>query len=32
MSVKVTRSLDDIFIFRDSEKRLNMESEGVPFL
>jgi hypothetical protein len=25
------RSLDDIFIFRESEKRLNMDSMGVPF-
>jgi hypothetical protein len=31
MSVKGTRSLGDIFIFRESEKRLNMDSEGVPF-
>jgi hypothetical protein len=30
MSVKGTRSLDDIFIFRESEKRLTMDSGGVP--
>jgi hypothetical protein len=32
MSVKGTRSVNDIFIFRDSKKRLTMDSEGVPFL
>jgi hypothetical protein len=31
-SVKGTRSLDNIFIFREYEKRLNMDFEGVPFL
>jgi hypothetical protein len=31
MSVKGTRSLGDIFRFRDSEKKLNMDSKGVPF-
>jgi hypothetical protein len=31
MSVKGTNSLDDLFIFRESEKRLTTYSEGVPF-
>jgi hypothetical protein len=31
MDVKATRSLDDIFIFRESKKRLTMESKGVSF-
>ena len=26
-----TRSLDDLFNFRESEKRLTMDSVGVPF-
>jgi hypothetical protein len=26
-----TRSLDDLFNFRESEKRLTMDSMGVPF-
>jgi hypothetical protein len=26
-----TRSLDDLFIFRESEKSLTMDSGGVPF-
>jgi hypothetical protein len=31
VSVKGTWSLDNIFIFRESEKRLTMDFEGVPF-
>jgi hypothetical protein len=31
MSVKGTRSLDDLFIFREFEKSLTMDSEGVLF-
>jgi hypothetical protein len=27
-----TRSLDDLFIFRESKKSLTMDSMGVPFL
>jgi hypothetical protein len=30
-SVKGTRSLRDVFIFRESKKSLTMDSEGVPF-
>jgi hypothetical protein len=29
---EVTRSLDDFFNFRESEKSLTMDSMGVPFL
>ena len=32
MSVKGTRSLDDLFIFRESKKRLTKDSVGVFFL
>jgi hypothetical protein len=31
MSVKGTRSLNNIFIIRESEKSLTMDFEGVPF-
>jgi hypothetical protein len=31
MSVKGTRSLDNIFIFREFEKTLTIDFEGVPF-